>query len=155
MSIDLTLHRILRAPRSVIWDCWTKPELLQKWFCPRPHRITDVKLDLRPGGQFWFSMQVDGAHPAYDHCFLHITPQERLIWTDLMTAAYRPQDKPFLGYTAELILADHPDGTDYTAIARHKSRADADRHERMGFSQGWGICADQLEELAKTMEPAT
>ena len=59
MSIELTLHRILRAPRAVIWDCWTKPELLQKWFCPRPHRITDVKLDLRPGGRFWFSMAVD------------------------------------------------------------------------------------------------
>jgi uncharacterized protein YndB with AHSA1/START domain len=39
--------------------------------------------------------------------------------------------------------------TRYIARAKHWSVADREQHEKMGFHEGWGICADQLEELAK------
>jgi uncharacterized protein YndB with AHSA1/START domain len=41
--------------------------------------------------------------------------------------------------------------TRYTAVVRHWSEADKKKHEEMSFHQGWGICADQLEALAKTL----
>ncbi len=39
--------------------------------------------------------------------------------------------------------------TRYTATARHWTVADKEAHEKMGFHEGWGIAADQLEQLAK------
>ncbi len=39
--------------------------------------------------------------------------------------------------------------TNYTARVGHWTVEDRDTHEKMGFHQGWGICADQLAELAK------
>jgi uncharacterized protein YndB with AHSA1/START domain len=41
--------------------------------------------------------------------------------------------------------------TRYTARVRHWTVADRERHEQMGFHQGWGICADQLAALAKRL----
>ena len=51
--------------------------------------------------------------------------------------------------TVVMTLADTGDGkTKYRAVALHANAADRDVHEKMGFQEGWGTCADQLEELA-------
>ncbi len=145
---DLVLHRILKAPRSIVWDCWTNPDHLKKWFCPKPHFVTEVKLDLRPGGEFCTTMKVNGEIYPNDGSILEIVPQEKLVITDLMLSDYRPVDAPGLGFTAIVTFADHPDGTDYTALARHRNPEDTKKHEEMGFHDGWGMAAKQLEELA-------
>ena len=62
-----------------------------------------------------------------------------------------PADKPFM--TAIVNFEPEGDGskTRYTAIARHWNEQDRKAHEDMGFYVGWGICADQLERLARTL----
>jgi uncharacterized protein YndB with AHSA1/START domain len=52
----------------------------------------------------------------------------------------------------EITLADTPGGgTHYKAVVRHWNAIDLQEHVKMGFHQGWGIAADQLEALAKTL----
>ena len=46
----LTLSRLIPAPRAAIWRCWTEPELLKQWFCPKPWGVSHAELDVRPGG---------------------------------------------------------------------------------------------------------
>jgi uncharacterized protein YndB with AHSA1/START domain len=54
--------------------------------------------------------------------------------------------------TAIMTFDDEGGGqTRYTARARHWSEDDKKTHEQMGFHQGWGICADQLAVLAKSL----
>lgn len=149
MTTTLTLHRILKAPRALVWDCWTRPEHFPHWFIPKPHTIEEVVLDLRPGGRFFTLMNVDGTRHPSDGAILAVTPGERLVFTDMLLADWQPVDQPGLGFTAEVILRDHPEGTDYTAIARHRTPESAATHEAMGFSQGWGTVASQLEAYAQ------
>ena len=47
-------------------------------------------------------------------------------------------------------IAPEGDGTRYTACSRHWDEATVKRHEEMGFTDGWGACADQLVELAES-----
>ena len=152
MSNDLVLHRILKAKRSTIWRCWTEPDLLKPWFVPKPHSVTDVKIDLRPGGQFFTMMKVDGKDYPNDGSYLHVAPQEKLVFTDMMLADYKPVDNPGLGFTATLTFKDHAEGTEYTVVARHRNQADADKHEAMGFTEGWGTVATQLEAFAAALD---
>ncbi|WP_172299854.1 SRPBCC family protein [Pseudoruegeria sp. HB172150] len=148
---DLVLHRILKAPRSLVWRCWTDPELLKPWFIPKPHFISEVKMDVRPGGQFFTMMNVDGNAYPNDGSFLEVVPEEKLVFTDLLLADYQPVAEPGLGFTATLTFKDHPEGTEYTALARHRTPEQAEKHEEMGFSQGWGTVATQLEEFARSL----
>jgi uncharacterized protein YndB with AHSA1/START domain len=148
MTTELTLHRILKAPRGLVWDCWTKPEHLPQWFCPKPHFVTEAVIDLRPGGRFFTTMNIDGKLYPNDGSFLEVVDGERLVFTDMMLADWQPVNQPGLGFTAAISFRDHAEGTEYDVVARHRSAEAARRHEEMGFSQGWGTAADQLEALA-------
>lgn len=145
----LTLHRIVRAPRHLVWECWTTPAHLKKFFVPRPHTIENIEMDLRPGGAFNTLMKVDGNLYPNDGSILALDPGERLVFTDMMLAGWQPVAEPGLGFTAELILKDHPEGTEYTAIARHRTRDSAETHEAMGFQDGWGTVVTQLEDYIR------
>ncbi len=152
MTHDLALRRVLKAKRDTIWRCWTEPKLLKPWFIPKPHSIEDVKMDVRPGGRFFTLMRVDGKDYPNDGSYLHVDPQRSLVFTDMMLEDWKPVANPGLGFTAILTLADHPEGTEYFAVAKHRTPEDSAKHEAMGFTEGWGAVASQLEEFAQTLE---
>ena len=79
-DLDLHLHRILKAPRHAVWRCWTEPEHLKPWFVPKPHHVSDVVIDLRPGGRFYTMMHVDGAAISNDGSILEVVPLQLLAY---------------------------------------------------------------------------
>lgn len=148
---SLTLTRVLDAPRAAIWRCWTEPELLKQWFCPKPWYVSEAHLDLRPGGEFYSLMNgPNGEQHGNPGVFLDVVPEERLVFTDAFSSAWQPSGKAFM--VADVIFADAGNGkTHYVATARHWSEEDRKAHEEMGFHPGWNAAADQLEALAKTL----
>lgn len=151
MTTELILSRVLRAPRHVIYTCWTTPEHMAHWFMPKPHSIDNIVIDLRPGGRFDSTMHVDGAVIPSRGCVLDAVKDHRFAFTDLMTAEFQPVASPGLGFTATIDLSDHPEGTLYHVTARHRTAEDTQKHEAMGFSVGWGTVATQLETYARTL----
>jgi uncharacterized protein YndB with AHSA1/START domain len=144
---DLHFTRRLAAPRPLIWDCWTMPRHIPHFFIPAPHRVTAVDIDLRVGGRFNTTFDVEGHVMDNKGVYLEVVPQEKLVFTDAYTEGWKPAPEPFM--TAILLLADAPEGgTLYTAIARHRHAAARRSHEEMGFLDGWGTVATQLEAYA-------
>jgi uncharacterized protein YndB with AHSA1/START domain len=47
--LDLQFHREVSISPAQIWEGWTNPEALMKWFCPRPWKVIECDIDLRPG----------------------------------------------------------------------------------------------------------
>lgn len=149
-SCVLTLDRVLDAPRAAIWRCWTDPELLKRWFCPPPVVVARAEIDLRVGGGSVVVMRgPDGNEMPASGVYLEIVPEERLVFTDAFAPGWRPSDAPFM--VGSIDLTDEAGGTRYIARARHWSDADRERHEEMGFHEGWGIAASQLETLARSL----
>ncbi len=146
---DLTFTRTLPVPRALIWECWTSPEHIPNFFVPRPHRVTKCDLDLRVGGKFNTTFDVDGNAMENNGVFLEVVDGKRLVFTDTYTEGWKPSPDPFM--TAILDLEDTPDGgTTYTATARHRSPETRKSHEEMGFFDGWGTVVDQLVEYIQT-----
>ncbi|WP_334194428.1 SRPBCC family protein [Pararhodobacter sp.] len=145
---DLKLTRTLNAPRALLWDCWTKPEHLVHWFVPRPHKVTACELDVRPGGKCNTTFEVEGTEMPNHGVYLEVIPGEKLVFTDTYTEGWKPNPEPFM--TAIVTFEDAGDGkTTYTAIARHRNPESAKQHADMGFYDGWGTVATQLEEYAQ------
>ncbi len=150
VSHELTLKRRLNAPRAAVWRCWTEPELMKQWFAPLPWTTPEVELDLRPGGASSMVMRSpEGQDFPNRGQYLAIEPGRRLVFTDAYVGDWRPGEKPF--FTAIITLEDDGDGTAYVAQARHWTEEDRKRHEEMGFHEGWGQCADQLEAVARNL----
>lgn len=150
-KLDLVLERVIDVPRELVWEAWTKPEHLLKWFVPRPWSLADCEVDLRPGGVFRTVMRSpEGQEMDGEGCYLEVVPQQRLVWTSALLRGYRPAaDTGPFPISAAILLEDAGGGTKYTAIAMHVDEEHRNKHEAMGFYTGWGAALDQLVELMK------
>ncbi len=148
---ELKIERMMDAPPAKLWRCWTEPALMEQWFCPKPWRVSDVRLDLKPGGEFFCVMNgPDGERFENPGVYLAIEPERRIVTTDAFKPGWVPADRAFM--TAEVTFEDVGGGkTRYVARAMHWSEEAMKEHEAMGFHEGWGKVADQLEELAKSL----
>jgi uncharacterized protein YndB with AHSA1/START domain len=147
-KLDLVLERDIDVPVELVWKVWTTPEHLMPWFCPLPWTVKDCRIDLRPGGEFGFTMvSPEGSQFPNSGCYLDVVKNERLIWTDTLLPGFRPSPKPF--FTGALLLAPKGAGTRYTAIAIHGDEETRKKHEEMGFHEGWGTVATQMVTFIK------
>lgn len=148
---ELVLTRVIDASPEALFRCWSEPELMKQWFAPKPFETPRVELDFRPGGGSLIVMKApDGAEYPNPGCYLEIIPNRKIVSTDAYGADWTPSAKPFM--TLIITFEDLGNGqTKYVATARHWTVEDKDTHEKMGFHEGFGICADQLAALAATL----
>ena len=143
---ELVLTRLIDAPPERVFRAWTDPALLVRWFAPLPWTTPKAELDVRPGGSSLIVMRgPDGTEFPSRGVYLEVVENRRLVFTDAYVSAWEPSEKPF--FTGILTFEDEGGKTRYTARARHWTVADREAHEKMGFHEGWGKCADQLEAL--------
>ena len=143
---DLVLTRLIDAPREKLFRAWTESALLKQWFAPAPYTTPVAELDVRPGGANLIVMRdPQGNDMPNRGIYLEVVKNSRLVFTDAYTQDWEPAEKPFM--TVVLTFDDEGGKTRYTARVKHWTVADRETHEKMGFHEGWGLCADQLEAL--------
>jgi uncharacterized protein YndB with AHSA1/START domain len=105
-ELDLTISRVIKAPRGVVWNAWSDPASFQQWWIPAPAKCKVVEMDLRPGGGFVTQISENGGAfvPHMNGCFLAVDEQERIVFTTCLTGGWRPAEEPFM--TAIITLAD-------------------------------------------------
>jgi uncharacterized protein YndB with AHSA1/START domain len=150
-SRDLTLTRILPVPANKLYRAWTEPAILVQWFTPKPWATVAAELDVRPGGRSFITMRSpEGQDFPNSGVYLEVVPDRKLVFTDAYTTAWEPAEKPF--FTGIITFEDLGDGTTrYTAVARHWTVEDCQKHADMGFHDGWNLATDQLLEAASRL----
>jgi len=155
-DLELSITRLINAPCERLYAAWTRPELLRQWFVPRPWETARAELDVRPGGSNLVVMRSpEGQEFPHRGVYLEVVPNERLVITSVFKEAWVPADPPAPGGcdlpTVMTITFTEENGqTRYTARVRHWTAADREAHEKMGFHEGWGVCAGQLAALVET-----
>ena len=159
-KLDLVLEHTINAPVELVWKAYTNPEHLKRWFAPRPYEISECELDLRPGGIFRIRMVgPDGFDTGHGNAggVLEVEDGKIFSWTSALGPGYRPAEMAATGcesfpMTAIVTFEDAGNGkTAYKAVALHANEADREKHEQMGFHDGWGTVAGQLEEYAQQL----
>jgi uncharacterized protein YndB with AHSA1/START domain len=149
---NLTVSRIIKAPRSTVWKAWKDPKHLVKWWAPAPFVTVSTKHEFYASGGFGTIMRMEDGTEFYnaEACFLEVVENERIVWTSALRGGWRP-NKDEMPFTAIVTLEEHPQGTKYTATALHHNDEDRQKHANMGFVDGWGTCIDQLGKLAEEL----
>jgi len=147
---ELSITRLYDVAPDKMFRCWTEPELLKQCFTPPPWKTVHVETDLRAGGSSYIVMEgPDGTQVPNRGVYLEVIPGRKIVFTDAYTSAWVPSGKPF--FTGVVTFDDEGGKTRYTAKALHWTEEDHKAHEAMGFEQGWGMVADQMAALAKTL----
>lgn len=82
---EMAITRTFDGPARVVFEAWTRPELLKRWWVPKAPGMTLVscEADVRAGGKYRFEIGRAGAKPmAFFGQYLEVTPHSRLVWTN-------------------------------------------------------------------------
>ena len=92
-ELDLTLSRIIKAPRATVWEAYADPRQLEQWWVPKPSEFRVITLDLAPGGvqrSEWRETPDAEWVPFGDGITLEVVPGEKVTFTDCLLEGYRP-----------------------------------------------------------------
>ncbi|MDH6463787.1 uncharacterized protein YndB with AHSA1/START domain [Micromonospora sp. A200] len=152
-ELDLVLERTVDVAPELVWKAWTTPELIVRWFAPKPWSTSSCEIDLQPGGRFHTVMRSpEGEEFPSDGCTLVVEEGSTLVFTSALGPGFRPQvAEDGFPFTAVVRIAPDGAGTRYTATAIHADAAARKQHEDMGFAEGWGAALDQLVDVVKSL----
>ncbi len=131
--LELTLTRVFDAPRSLLFEVWTKPEHLARWWGPKGFTLPECEVDFRPGGAFRFVMRgPDGKDYPFAGEYVEITAPERIVFTGLVHDDNASR--------TTVTFAERGGKTTVTVHQTYAFESDATR----GAPVGWGQSLDRL-----------
>jgi uncharacterized protein YndB with AHSA1/START domain len=82
---ELVVRRTFNGPARIVFEAWTKPELLKRWWAPKSTGMSllSCETDVRAGGTYRFVFGLGASEPmAFHGKYLEATPYSRLVWTN-------------------------------------------------------------------------
>src|SRR6266508_4502533 len=81
---ELVVTRTVNGPARIVFEAWTKPELLERWWAPKSFPITllSCETDVRVGGRYRLVFGYEGSTMEFFGRYLEVTPHSRLVWTN-------------------------------------------------------------------------
>jgi len=82
---ELVVTRTFNGPARIVFEAWTKPELLKRWWAPKSTGVSllSCEADVRVGGTYRFVFGHGASEPmAFYGRYLEVTPHSRLVWTN-------------------------------------------------------------------------
>jgi len=144
---EIMMTRVFDAPRQLVFDAFTKAELLKGWFGPRGWSLAVCEVDLRVGGGFRFVLRGPGGREmGMRGVWREIAPPERTVHME--TFDDYPQDSSLV--TGLFVEKDGK--TTFTATVLYGSKEVRDIVLKSGMEHGAAESYDKLAELLATAE---
>lgn len=141
---EVVLTRAFDAPRNLVFDAFSRPELLKRWFGPRGWSLTVCEVDFRVGGGWRFVLRSpDGKEMGMRGVYLEIVPPERSVHTESF------DDYPGESQVTAL-FTEQAGKTTLTATVLYPSREVRDIVIQSGMEHGAAESYDKLAELLAT-----
>jgi uncharacterized protein YndB with AHSA1/START domain len=142
---EIVMTRDFDAPRQLVFDAWTKPELVRRWLLgPEGWTMPVCEIDLRVGGAYryvWRHLQ-NGTEMGMGGIFREIAAPERLVATERFDQSWYPGEA-----VSTLMLVEQSGRTTLTQTVRYESREARDVVLKSPMEQGVAASYDRLEEL--------
>lgn len=144
---QILITREFDAPKHLVFEAWTTPELVKRWWTGQRGEATLAEIDLRVGGKWRYVMTAasSGAEVAFHGEYLEVVPNERLVSTEIYEA--EPE-----GEALNTLTLTEVDGrTSLALLIQHSSKAFRDMHLGYGMEGGMQEALDALEEIALSL----
>jgi len=146
---ELTVTRTFNAPAHIVFDAWTKPELLKRWWAPKSFGVTlfECAQDLRVGGAYRFAFGRDPKNPeVFSGRYVEVDPPSRLVLTQVYERVAHVGDV--------VVTAAFEESEGRTRLTLHQlfpSKEALEGALSSGMERGMRVTLDQLDELVASM----
>jgi uncharacterized protein YndB with AHSA1/START domain len=143
---EIVMQRAFKAPARTLFEVWTKPEHVAKWYPVRGTTMTVCEIDLRVGGAWrWVLMHPKGGEIAFSGVFREINPPRRLQRTEVFEAMPGP------GSLVTLTFDEQDGQTTLTINMLFEGKQDRDVCLRSGMELGVKECFQKIDELVAAL----
>jgi uncharacterized protein YndB with AHSA1/START domain len=143
---EIVMTRVFDAPRHLVFDAFTKPELLKRWFGPRGSSLVVCEVDLKVGGAFRFVLRSpDGKDMGMRGVYREVVPPERSVHMESFDDY--PGESQVTG-----IYVEQGGKTTLTATVLYPSQEVRDAVIKSGMEHGAAESYDKLAELLASPE---
>src|SRR3712207_5912557 len=140
---QILITREFDAPKHLVYEAWTTPELVKRWWSGNRGETTIAEIDLRVGGTWRCVMVTDGGFEvAFHGKYREIVPNERIVSTEV----YEGMPESEVLNTVTFTEADGR--TTLTVLVQHASKETRDAHIDSGMEIGMQEAMDNLERVA-------
>jgi uncharacterized protein YndB with AHSA1/START domain len=141
---ELTVSRIIDAPRRLVFKAWTDPKQIACWWGPKGFTTTEYVMDVRPGGAYWLVMRSpDGTDHRKRGVYLEIVAPERIVFT----FAWEAEDGQ-LGEELLVTVTLEDQGSKTRLTLRQGAFDSVDRRD--SHVLGWTSCLERFAEYMTT-----
>lgn len=152
-DLEILMTRSFNAPRTLVWEAMSKPELIRQWlYGPPGWSMTTCDDDLRVGGKFrWAWSGPEGTGMAMHGVYREVTPPERMVRTEIFD--FGCGDMEGAEQLCTLVLAEDNDQTNLTLSVLYPSKEARDAALASGMEHGVAAGYDRLDLwLARTVD---
>jgi len=147
-DLEVVVVRDFNAPRSLVFEAWTRPELVSRWLLGPPGWTMPVcEMDVRVGGKFrWRWRNEAGAEFGFTGVFREVVRPSRIVHTEVYDPGTVGGN---MGGEALItaVLTETNGITTYTTTIRYQSKADRDAAVSTGMTDGMEQSFAQLDAL--------
>ncbi len=143
---QILIVREFDAPKHLVYEAWTTPELVERWWSGERGEVTLVEIDLRVGGRWRYVMTADGGmEVAFHGEYREIVPNERIVSTEAFEGIPDPDEHASLN---TLTLTEVDGRTRLEVLVEHPTKEGRDMHIESGMEGGMQEAMDRLERVA-------
>lgn len=148
----LTVRREFLADRSLVWDCHTKSELLDKWFAPTPLTTKTKSMDFREGGHWHYAMVEPNGTEYWGFTeYIKIKPIDYYTALDAFSNAEAEINKDLPRAKWLVTFTDKGENALVETVVTYNSLSDLETVIQMGMEQGMTATLQKLDELLLTL----
>ena len=149
---QILITREFDAPKHLVYEAWTTPELVERWWSGERGEVTSAEIDLRVGGTWRYVMVADGGFEVAFHGeYREIVPNERIVSTEVYEGVPQPEGAEEQG-TVNTATFEEADGrTTLTILVQAPSQDVRDAIIESGMEAGMQDALDLLEEAAVSL----
>lgn len=140
------VKREFAADLARVWDAWTKPEILDLWWAPKPYRTETKYMDFREGGSWLYAMiSPENEKHWCKNDYYKIIPQESFTGLDAFCneAGLINDQMPRTFWTNT--FSENENTTTVSITAKYNSPEDLKRIIEMGFKEGFTMALENLD----------
>lgn len=143
----VNVKREFMANLDLVWDAWTKPEILDQWWAPKPYQTKTKSMDFSEGGCWIYAMV--SPENEYHWCkndYLKIDAKKYYTGLDAFCDENGNinMDMPRTQWTNEFSEADNK--TLVSIVAKYESLADLEKIIQLGFKEGFTMAMENLDQ---------